>query len=554
MVATYLASFAAALLLSLVLTRCIRDTAMRRGWVAAPSSHHIHRRPMPRLGGVAIFISFVTVTSLLTATSHEVWPGFAPRTLAWLLIPGAMVFLLGLYDDIYSARPSLKFAVQALAASLLFFGGVGRFNLPAILGLPGLEWLALPLTILWVLWITNAFNLIDGLDGLAAGSTLFSTLTLFAVSCISGNQGVTLLALTLAGAIIGFLRFNFNPASIFLGDCGSMFLGFTLSALALTGSQKTPTTIAVAIPVVSFGLPILETALSVVRRYLSGQPLFTADRDHIHHKLMKRGLTHRQVVILLYGVSALCGLLSLCLLYPGGVTMAIVLLVLSVCIWSGLRHLGYHEFHELGRTAHRAVEQKQVISNNVAIHRATERLADAKDFLHLCWILQDAFEANDFDGYYLRFATAPVKPHIGSELWFPTPEHIDEQRFAWHRPTEGELTEELLLHSWTLTLELVTARKQRSGFFTLYRTHNDRPSIVDLNLLTSSFQVALADTVDRLMCQARQSSEEASQLSVSNPKIASIPAANELSTDWTVYRPENMVEGRRDALHALKPV
>ena len=553
MVTIYIASFAVALLLSLVLTRCVRDTALRRDWVMPPSSHHIHRRPMPRLGGVAIFISFVAVTSLLTATSHELWVGFAPRTLAWLLVPGAMVFLLGLYDDIYSARPSLKFAVQALAASMLFFGGVGRFNLPAILGLPTLEWLALPLTILWVLWITNAFNLIDGLDGLAAGSTLFSTLALFAVSCISGNEGVTLLALTLAGAIIGFLRFNFNPASIFLGDCGSMFLGFTLSALALTGSQKTPTTIAVAIPVVSFGLPILETALSVVRRYLSGQPLFTADREHIHHILMKRGLTHRQVVILLYGVSALCGLLSLCLLYPGGVALAIVLVVLSVCIWAGLRRLGYHEFHELGRAAHRAIEQKQVISNNVAIRRATERLSEAQDFLQLCWILQHAFEANDLDGYYLSFGTPTVEPDNGNELRFPAPEHSDEQRFAWHRPTEDEFTEELLLHSWSLTLQLVTARKQKSGSFTLYRTHSERPSLVDLNFLTSSFQVALADTVDRLMCQARQSSEEA-QLSVANTKIAAGPAPKELSPNWPVYRPENMVEGRSDPLPALRPV
>jgi len=544
MVTIYLASFTAALLLSLVLTRCIRDTAMRRGWVAAPSSHHIHRRPMPRLGGVAIFVSFVTVTSLLTSTSYELWVGFAPRTLVWLLVPAAMVFLLGLYDDIFPATPSLKFAVQALAASLLYFGGVGRFNLPAVLGLSGFEWLALPLTIFWVLWITNAFNLIDGLDGLAAGSTLFSTLTLFAVSCVSGNQGITVLALTLAGAIIGFLRFNFNPASIFLGDCGSMFLGFMLSALALTGSQKTPTTIAVAIPVVSFGLPIFETALSVVRRYLSGQPLFTADREHIHHKLMKQGLTHRQVVILLYGVSALCGILSLCLLYPGGVTMAIVLLVLSVCIWIGLRRLGYHEFHELGRAAHRAIEQKQVISNNVAIRRATERLAEAQDFLHLCWILQDAFEANDFDGYYLSFGTAPGEPHNGNDLWFPAPEHTDEQRFAWHRPTEGECTEGLLPHSWTLTLELATANKRRSGSFTLYRARSNRPSLVDLNFLTSSFQVVLADAIDRLTCQLRQKAELASQR----------PAANELSADWTVYRPENMADGRRDILPALRPV
>ena len=146
---------------------------------------------------------------------------------------------------------------------------------------------------------------------LAAGSALFSTMVVFAVALVSGSSLVSLMALVLAGSILGFLRFNFSPATIFLGDCGSLFIGFMLSALALQGAQKAPTIIAVAIPVVSFGLPILETALSIVRRYLGGRPVFTADREHIHHKLLQRGLSHRQVVITLYAVSALFALLSL---------------------------------------------------------------------------------------------------------------------------------------------------------------------------------------------------------------------------------------------------
>src|SRR6202023_4148786 len=169
--------------------------------------------------------------------------------------------------------------------------------------------IGLPITVLWVIGITNAFNLIDGLDGLAAGSALFSTLVVFVVAIFSGSSLVSLLTIALAGAILGFLRFNFNPATIFLGDCGSLFIGFILSALALEGAtQKAPTVIAVAIPVVSFGLPILETTLSILRRLISGRPVFTADREHIHHKLLQHGLTHRQVVIVLYGVSAVFAL------------------------------------------------------------------------------------------------------------------------------------------------------------------------------------------------------------------------------------------------------
>lgn len=540
MVAIYLASFTAALLLSLILTRCIRDTALQRGWVAVPSSHHIHRGPIPRLGGVAIFISFVTVTAMLTMTSQQLLTGFTTQTLPWLIVPAVIVFLLGLYDDVYSARPSLKFAVQALAASVLFFGGVGRFNLPVILGLPELEWLALPLTILWVLWITNAFNLIDGLDGLAAGSTLFSMLTLFALSVISGNQGVTLLALTLAGAIIGFLKFNFNPASIFLGDCGSMFLGFMLSALALTGSQKTPTMITVAIPIVCFGLPILDTTLSVLRRYLSGQPLFSADREHIHHKLMERGLTHRQVVILLYGVSALCGLFSLFLLYPGGATLAIVIVILSLCICLFLRQLGYHEFRELGRAAHRAIEQKQVISNGVAVRRATERLAKVEDSLHLCWILQDAFEFNDFDGYHLTYTTASGESHSAQD-------DAGEQSFAWHRPIEDELRDGSLTHSWALTLELTTAKNERRGFLTLYRSRSDRPLLIDLNLLTSGFQIALADALERLVGQARRNPDWASKSAhASNSERA-------LEAGWGLIGSDVGIEDGVDELQVFVP-
>src|SRR5262249_698568 len=157
--------------------------------------------------------------------------GIEPWTILCILIPGTLVFLLGLYDDIYTVKPRVKFAVQAAAAVMLCGFGIGKFELPAMFAFNGLEWLTIPVTILWGLWITKAFNLIDGLDGLAAGSSLFSTLTLFTFSVISGKSTVAALALVMAGAILGFLRFNFNPATIFLGDSGSLFIGFMLSAL-----------------------------------------------------------------------------------------------------------------------------------------------------------------------------------------------------------------------------------------------------------------------------------------------------------------------------------
>ena len=304
--------------------------------------------------------------------------------------------------------PYFKFSVQGIAATMLFMGGLRIVNIPVLFGDHNLPWfIGLPFTVLWVLAITNAFNLIDGLDGLAAGSALFSTLVAFVVALLNGPSLVTVMTIALAGAILGFLRFNFNPATIFLGDSGSLFIGFMLSALALQGAQKAPTIVAVAIPVVSFGLPILETSLSIVRRLISGRPVFTADREHIHHKLLQHGMTHRQVVILLYGVSAIFALLSLFLLWPTGSSLGLVLAVLGIGIWIGVQHLGYLEFGELARVAHRTLDQPQIFVNNLAIRRATEELKVARDYDQVRRILTAAFGSNDFDSFELKLELLP---------------------------------------------------------------------------------------------------------------------------------------------------
>ena len=316
MTVLYFGIFGLSLLLSFVFTRMVRASATARGWLWPAHDRHVHQTPLPRLGGVAIYLSFLTSIAIAWITSryfHEFISAISFRSLLTILIPGTLIFLLGIYDDIRSVGPYFKFAVQAVAAVMLFAGGLKILALPVLFGSHQFgSAIGLPITILWVLGITNAFNLIDGLDGLAAGSALFSTLVVFVVAIFSGSTLVSLLTIALAGAILGFLRFNFNPATIFLGDCGSLFIGFMLSALALEGAtQKAPTVIAVAIPVVSFGLPILETMLSIFRRLISGKPVFTADREHIHHKLLQLGMSDRKVVIVLYAVSAVFALLSL---------------------------------------------------------------------------------------------------------------------------------------------------------------------------------------------------------------------------------------------------
>jgi UDP-GlcNAc:undecaprenyl-phosphate GlcNAc-1-phosphate transferase len=496
----YLGIFGTSVLLSFLLTRYVRDTANARGWLSAPAlDRHLHRVPLPRLGGVAIYLAFLITVGLvvLSAQFRPALLGWTPKAMASILLPGTLVFLLGVYDDLKGAGPYLKFAVQAVAGAVLFAFGLRVLDIPMLFGGNHFPWfVSLPLTILWVIAITNAFNLIDGLDGLAAGSALFSTVVVFIVALLTGSAMVSILALALVGAILGFLRFNFNPATIFLGDSGSLFIGFMLSALALRGAQKSPTVVAVAIPVVSFGLPILETALSVVRRFISGRPVFTADREHIHHKLLQRGMTHRQVVILLYGVSGIFALLSLFLLWPTGSTLGLVLAVVGTGIWVGVQHLGYLEFGELRRVAQRTMEQRVIFVNNLAIRRATEELKAARNYEQLCRVLVAAFDSNDLDGFDLLAQPGLAVPHGLHVL----PGRESFPAFHWSKPG-GHLGG--VAGTWRLTLDLVTGNNRHVGSMTVYRLYADRDLHLDVNLLTATFPTVLAEALDRCLGHTR---------------------------------------------------
>ena len=485
--------FAFSLALSFIATREVRDLATRRGWVSpARGGRHVHQSPLPRLGGVAIFLAFSISLSMwlgLSLVFPRLVAGLAPAMLLRIYVPACLIFCLGIYDDLHGAGPYLKFSVQAVAAIMLFAGGMRILDLPLIFGSHSLPlFVGLPLTVLWVVAVTNAFNLIDGLDGLAAGSALFSTMVFFVVSLVTHSWLGSLMSVTLAGAILGFLRFNFNPATIFLGDSGSLFIGFMLSALALAGAQKAPTFVAVAIPVVSFGLPILETMLSIVRRLISGRPLFTADSEHIHHKLLQMGFSHRQVVIVLYAVSAVFAMLSLFLLWPTGSTLGLVLAVVGTGIWLGVQHLNYLEFGELRRVAQRTIDQRQIVINNLAVRRAVQELKVARDFDQLRTVLVAAFGSNDFDAFELQ-----LKPQSGDQAI-----HAESNlHFHWTKfPHMIAISSQ---PSWKLTLDLVTSSNQRRGSLVVYRVYGPRDLQLDVNLLTSDFPVVLADSLDRVL-------------------------------------------------------
>jgi len=306
------------------------------------------------------------------------------------------------------------------------------------------------------------------------------------------------MTIALAGAILGFLRFNFNPATIFLGDSGSLLIGFLLSALALYGAQKAPTIVAVAIPIVSFGLPILETVLSIVRRLISGRPVFTADREHIHHKLLQHGMTHRQVVIVLYAVSACFAMLSLFLLWPTGSSLGLVLAVLGIGIWIGVQHLGYLEFGELARVAQRTFNRPQIFVNNLAIRRATEELKVARDYDQVRRMLLAAFGSNDFDGFALNVVLHDGEI-VAMEALDTVPARRTNHSLHWNKPGRASMDNS---SAWTIALDLLSSANRQRGTLTVYRLYSTRDLQLDVNLLTGAFPTALADALDRTLAHS----------------------------------------------------
>ena len=317
----------------------------------ARSSRKVHKAPVPRLGGVAIVCAFFAPLAGLAFTSSGVGTLlYASREAAvGLFLGGAVIAALGVYDDLRGAGARLKFAVQFGVGGLVYALGyridvvANPFGAPIELG-----WLGLPFTLLWIAGVINAINLIDGLDGLAGGVAFISLVTVFVAAAANGHPLMMLASAALAGAVLGFLRYNFNPATIFMGDTGSMFLGFVLATTAIRTSLRPTAAVAIIVPIVALGVPIADTLLAMVRRAVRGAPLFQADRDHIHHRLLARGLSHRQTVLLLYGASAALGLVALGLASATRGRAALTLLGLALAGGLALRRLGYLRFERAG--------------------------------------------------------------------------------------------------------------------------------------------------------------------------------------------------------------
>ncbi|HAU31642.1 MAG: Glycosyl transferase, family 4, conserved region-containing protein [Desulfotomaculum sp. 46_296] len=296
-----------AFFLALLITPAVRKLAFAWGAVDLPNPRKVHQHVMPRLGGLAIYVAFV-IPLFLTM----------PVSLFIGLITGiSLIVLIGVIDDIKGISPWLKLGGQILAAySLIMLNiQIGFVTNPFNGHIIPLGWWGIPITIFWVVAVTNAVNLIDGLDGLAGGVSCIAALTIAAVGWtqwkifgITGQQEIIMLALILAAAIIGFLWHNVYPASIFLGDTGSMLLGFSLAAVSVLGLTKSAAAVSIFIPLVILGIPLFDVVLAVFRRYHLHKPIFQADREHIHHQLMNLGLNQRQTVAVICGISFILGI------------------------------------------------------------------------------------------------------------------------------------------------------------------------------------------------------------------------------------------------------
>ncbi len=340
-----------AFLLCLVATPICRDLFLKFKIVDHPDQvRKLHLKPIPRIGGIAIVFSYAGALGLvLLLAPHGAAISIQHEKLFLALLPAtALIFVTGLVDDIIGLKPKQKLAGQLVAAAIAVALGARM----SILGsFPHASWITIPLSLVWLVGCTNALNLIDGLDGLASGVGLFATITTLLAAIATGNSGLAIATVPLVGCLLAFLRYNFRDASVFLGDCGSLTIGFMLGCFGLIWSQHSGTMLGMAAPLTALALPIVDVSLSIGRRFLRSAPIFKGDRGHIHHMVLARGFKPHVATLILYGVSAVAALFALLESFTrlhqfrGYILFFFCLLALA-----GVNYLGYIELSAARRT------------------------------------------------------------------------------------------------------------------------------------------------------------------------------------------------------------
>ncbi len=507
---TYFALFLIATFSSLTITPLIRRLCERLKLLDVPvDGRRLHRKAVPRLGGVAIYLSCLFALSVLPFVDNLLTQTLRQQSgdIFVAMVPATLVLFLGIYDDLRGTNATVKFVALGLIATLFYImgGRIEALSIPFLgsVELPGT--VALLLTVFWLVAIANAFNLIDGVDGLASGAALFSSLVILGVSIAQARPLTIVVALVLCGALAGFLRYNFNPASIFLGDSGALFVGFTLAALSVLGTQKATTTVAVVMPILAFGLPVVDTTVTMARRLISRRPMFEGDNEHIHHMLLARGWSQRRVVIILYAVCAAFGMVAMLFAGTGSNLTTLVLFVLSVAVIIAVGHLRYHEVDELKAGVKRTVaDRRNKVANNIRVRRAAIALSRASDLGEIFEALKEMLEVGEF-AYANAQLGRPDETALNLSVFnevsrrHPLPEA--ELRnggvfWSWTRP---DITAEPVVGSnafWCFRLPLTTGATEW-GWINLYHSYDGERLLVDLNYLSGPFRKELSEAAAR---------------------------------------------------------
>ncbi|WP_293398004.1 glycosyltransferase family 4 protein [Peptoclostridium sp.] len=325
-------SFGVAFAVSYLLTPYVIRLAHKVGAIDVPKDdRRVHKKPVPRLGGIGIFVGFIVASFMFVDMSP----------LHMSIIAGSFIIVgIGIIDDIKPVSPKVKFSAQILAAFVVMYFGVriewltNPFD--KVDGMMYLGMFGIPLTLLWIVGATNTINLIDGLDGLAAGVSAIAALALTLVAVINNQSTEVVLLVALAGGALGFLPYNFNPAKVFMGDTGSLFLGFILAVISIEGVMKSATALAVAIPILAMGFPIFDTTFAIIRRAANGKSIVEADKGHLHHRLLSKGLSQKQTVLALYGISIMLGVSAVAICEVSTMEAVGVLSVVMMAIYYGM--------------------------------------------------------------------------------------------------------------------------------------------------------------------------------------------------------------------------
>uniref|UniRef100_Q01XJ8 Glycosyl transferase, family 4 n=1 Tax=Solibacter usitatus (strain Ellin6076) TaxID=234267 RepID=Q01XJ8_SOLUE len=401
-----------AFLFALVLTPWVRNAANRLGLVDKPdAARKMHLVSVPRVGGVGVALAYALALVFVAFAPYRNLSVDVPGSIdaALKLAPAAIVILLiGLADDIRGLRPWHKLLGEVVAAILAYQAG---FGVSVFRGQPVGEWVSPVLTVLWLVGCCNALNLIDGIDGLAAGVGIFATLTAFVAALVHNSLELALVTAPLIGALLGFLRYNFNPASIFLGDSGSLLIGFLLGCFGAMWSQKSATLLGMTAPLIALAMPLLDTALAIARRFLRRQPIFGADRGHIHHRLLDRGLTPRRVALLLYGACGLAAAFSLIQDVGHDQFGGLIIILFCGAAWVGVQHLGYAEFGVASRLVLRG-SFRSMVNAQLRLQQFERNLATAVG-LDDAWTLISAGAE--------EFGWTGVRLQLCGRIWDSTP-------------------------------------------------------------------------------------------------------------------------------------